>query len=65
MTKPVKPALAEGGVHSGETSTSQPFFVSNIMLTPNSKNTTEASLVEGVNFLLLHMVNILQVPYGH
>ena len=54
MTKPAKPALAEGGVHSGKTSMSQHFFVGNLMLPPNYKNTTEASLVEGVNFLLLH-----------
>ena len=48
----IKPALAEGGVHSDKTSTSQNFFVGNLMLPPN--NTTEAWLVEGVNFLLLH-----------
>ena len=54
MTKSTKPALADGGVRSGETSTSQYFFVSNLMLPLNSKNTTEDSLVEGVNFLFLH-----------
>ena len=40
---------------SGETSTSQHYFVCNFMLPPNSENTTEASLVEDVNFLLLHI----------
>ena len=49
-----KPALTEGVVHSCETSTFQHFFIGNLMLLPNSENTTEASLVEGVNFLLLH-----------
>ena len=53
MTKPAKPALAEGGVHSGKTSTSQHFFVGNLMLPPNSKNMTEESLMEGVNVLIL------------
>ena len=46
--------LIVGVVHSGETSTSQHFFDGNIMLSPNSKNTTEASMVEGVIFLLMH-----------
>ena len=41
-------------VHNGKTSLSQHFFVGNLMLLPNSENTTEASLVEGVNFLLLY-----------
>ena len=50
-----KLALADGGVHSGETSTSQHFLVGNLMLPHNYKNTTEASLVEGVNFLPLHI----------
>ena len=51
MNKPAKPALTEGGVHNGKTSTSQQFFVGNLMLlSPNSKNTNEASLVEGVIF---------------
>ena len=54
MTKPAKPALAEIGVHSGKTSTPKYFFFGNLMLPSNSKNTTEASLMEGVNFLLLH-----------
>ena len=55
MTKPAKPALAEGGVHSSETSTSHHFFVGGLLLPPNSENTTEASLVKGVNFLFLHV----------
>ena len=59
MTKPAMPALAEGGVHSGETSMSQHFFVDNLMLPPNSKNTVEILLVEGVNFIILY---ILQCP---
>ena len=54
MIKSAKPVLAEGGVHSGETSTSQHFFVGNLRLTPNYKNTTEALLVKGVNCLLLY-----------
>ena len=54
MTKSPKPALAEGSVYSGKTSTSQNFFVGNFMLPHNSKNTTEALLVDGVNFLSLH-----------
>ena len=54
MTNPAKPALAEGGVHSSEFSTSQHFFVGNLLLPPNSKNTAETSLVESVNFLLIH-----------
>ena len=55
MTKPAKSVLAESVVHSGETSKSQYFFVSNLMLPPNSENTTEAQLVEDVNFcFLLH-----------
>ena len=49
-----KPALAEDDVQCGKTSTSHYFFVGNLMVPFNSKNTTEASLVEGVNFLLLH-----------
>ena len=53
MTKPAKPALAEGGIHSGKTSTFQHFVVGNLMMSPNSKNTTEALLVKGVDFLLL------------
>ena len=40
----------EGDVYSGKTSVSQHFFVCNLMLPLNSKNTTEAYLVEGVNF---------------
>ena len=51
MSKTAKPA--EDGVHSGETITSQHFLVCNTVLPPNSENTTEAPLVEGVNFLLL------------
>ena len=54
MTKPAKPALAEDGLHSGKTSTPQHFFVGNLIFPPNSKNTTEASFVEGVNVLFLH-----------
>ena len=50
-----KPALAEGGVHSNETSTCQHFLVGNLLLPPNSENTTDALLVEGDNFLLLHI----------
>ena len=46
-----KTALAESGVHSGETSTSQHVFVSDFMLPPNSENRTEALLVEGVIFI--------------
>ena len=46
--------LAEGVVFSGKTSTSQHFFVENLMLPPNSKNKTETSLVEGVIFVLLN-----------
>ena len=49
-----KPTLAEGGVPSSKTSTSQKLFVGNLMLLPNSKNMTEALLVEAVNFLLPH-----------
>ena len=49
MTKPAKPG-AEGNVHSGETSTSQHFVVGKLMLPLYYENTTEASLVEGVNF---------------
>ena len=45
MTKPGKPALDEGGVHSSEASTSQQFFVRNLMLSTKSENTTEVSLV--------------------
>ena len=45
-------ALEKGGVHSAETSKCQYFFVGNLMLPPNSENTTEASLMESVNFLL-------------
>ena len=40
-----KPALAEGGVHSGKASTSLHFFVGNLMLPLNYKNTTEVSMV--------------------
>ena len=54
MSKPAKFALAEGGVYSRETSTSQHFFFSNLMFPSNSENTMEALLVEGVNFLQLH-----------
>ena len=54
MTKPVKPVLAEDGVHSGKNSTSQHFFIGNLMLPHNSKYMTKASLVYGINFLLLH-----------
>ena len=54
MTKSAKLALVEGGVHSGKTSTSQHFFVYNLMLSPKYMNTTETSLENGVNFLLLH-----------
>ena len=39
-----KPVLAGGG----EISTFQNFFVRNLLLPPNSENTTEASLLEGV-----------------
>ena len=46
-----KPVLAGGG----EISTFQNFFVRNLLLPPNSENPTEASLVEGVNFLFLHI----------
>ena len=48
-----KPAPAEGGVQSGETSTSQHFFIGNLLLPPNSESTTEAMFVKCVNFLLL------------
>ena len=54
MTKPAKPVMAEDGVRSGETSSSQHFIVGNLILPLNSKNKTEALLVEGVNFLFLH-----------
>ena len=47
-------ALAEGGIYSGKTSTSQHFFIGNLMLPLNSKNTTEGSLLEGVNFIFLN-----------
>ena len=50
---------AVDGVESGEISTSQHFFIGDFMLLSTSKNTTEPSLVERVNFLLLH---ILQGP---
>ena len=55
MTKLAKPALAEGGVYNGETSSSQHFFVGNLLLPPNSENTTKALLVEGVNVLLMQI----------
>ena len=35
MTKPAKPTLAEGKVHSGESSTSQYFLVGNFLLPSN------------------------------
>ena len=57
MTNSAKPVLAEGS--GGETSTSQHFFFSSLSLPPISDNTTDASLVECVNFLFLH---ILQGP---
>ena len=50
MTKPAKPALAEDGIHSSEISTSQHLFIGNLLLPPNSENTTEALLV-GLNFV--------------
>ena len=62
MVKPAKPALAESGGDSGKTSTSQHFFVGNLILPPNSRNTTEASLVESVNFLFLH--SLLDSHFG-
>ena len=65
MTKPAKPALAEGGLHSGETSTSHHFFVDNLMLSPDSKNTTEESLVVFVGVLLLIIrQGRRSLPYG-
>ena len=53
MTKSAKCALAEGGVYSGESSTSQHLFVGYLLLPPNFKNTKV--LVEGVNFLFLQI----------
>ena len=56
MTKEAMPTLAEGsGVHSYEAITSNHLFVDNLMLQHNYKNTTEASLVGGVSFLLLQI----------
>ena len=43
MTKPAKPALTEGKIHSGEYSTSLNFFVGDLLLSSNFKNTTKAS----------------------
>ena len=54
MTKPANPAMTEDVVHSDETSMSQNFFITNLILPLKSEITTVASLVEGVNFLLLH-----------
>ena len=45
MTKITNSVLAEGGLHSGETSTSENFFVRNLLLPPIFENTTETSLV--------------------
>ena len=65
MTKPAKPALAEVGLHSGETSTSQHFFVGNLLLPPNSKNMTEALLVEGVFFFSCTFDRVhVSLPYN-
>ena len=46
---------ASSVLHSDEISTSQKFFIGNLSLPSNSEKTTEASLVEGVNFLILHV----------
>ena len=51
MTKQAKPALAEGGVHSGKTSTSQHFFVGILMLPINAKH-TPGGIIGGRFFLL-------------
>ena len=50
MNKLAKFVLADGGVHIGETGTSQYFFVGNLRLSLNFESTAEASLVEGANF---------------
>ena len=49
-----KACAADGGVHNGKASMSRHFFDDNVLLPPNSKNTAETSLVESVNFLLIH-----------
>ena len=43
--QPEKPVLAKNGVHND-----QPLLVSNLVLLPNSENTTESLLVEGASF---------------
>ena len=53
MIKPEKPVLAECGVHNGETSSFQQFFVGERLFPTYSANTMEAPLVGGVVFLLL------------
>ena len=65
MTKQAKPVLADGGVYSCKTSTSQHFFVNNLMLPSNSKNMAEASLVKGVNFLFCIVDRVhFSLPYS-
>ena len=53
MTKSAKPALAEGKIHSVESSTSRHFLVGDFLLPSNFKN-TKTSYVKGVDFLFLH-----------
>ena len=60
----MKPALDVGDLHIDETSTSQHFFVGNLLLAPNFANTTEASLVKGVNLLLVFDKVHVSLPYS-
>ena len=50
MTKPV---LAEGEIHSGESSTSQHFLVGDFLLPSNFKNKAEIFHVKNPGFAIL------------